>query len=130
MARRGVAACVGDDDLPAPTGALPRQLGSVESWRPRFVSPRESHELRTPSYRHLGRACTQLELHDDDALPHLRDGLPVAERDGDRVEQAQTHWAIADAWESREMTPWPSSIRRVLNACIRNVPSKAAVPTP
>lgn len=57
----------------------------------------ESPELRTRSYRHLGRACTQLELHGD-ALAHLREGLAGAERDGDELGQAHTHRAIADAW--------------------------------
>ncbi|MEV4644915.1 tetratricopeptide repeat protein [Saccharopolyspora sp. NPDC049357] len=58
-------------------------------------------ELRTRSYRHLGRACTRLERHDD-ALTHLREGLAGAERDGDELGQAHTHRAMADAWGQQE----------------------------
>lgn len=57
----------------------------------------ESAELRTRSYRHLGRACTQLELHEA-ALAHLSEGLAGAERDGDELGQAHTHRAMAAEW--------------------------------
>lgn len=53
---------------------------------------------RTRSYRHLGRACAQLGLHDE-ALTHLQEGLAGAEQDGDQLGQAHTHRAIAVAWE-------------------------------
>lgn len=49
------------------------------------------------SDRHLGRACSQLELHEA-ALAHLREGLDGAERDGDELGQAHTHRAMAAAW--------------------------------
>ncbi|WP_145735749.1 tetratricopeptide repeat protein [Saccharopolyspora dendranthemae] len=72
---------------------------NLSAWK---AGARASHhldnsELRTRSYRHLGRACTQLELYED-ALTHLREGLAGAERDGDELGQAHTHRAIADAW--------------------------------
>ncbi|WP_243794721.1 tetratricopeptide repeat protein [Saccharopolyspora gloriosae] len=53
---------------------------------------------KTRSYRHLGRACAQLNLHEQ-ALQHLQAGLASAEEDGDRLGQAHTHRAIAVARE-------------------------------
>lgn len=53
---------------------------------------------RTRSHRHLGRACGQLDMHDE-ALRHLQEGLAGAERDGDLLGQAHTHRAMAAAWE-------------------------------
>ncbi|MFG3256808.1 ATP-binding protein [Streptomyces sp. NPDC048172] len=72
---------------------------NLSAWR--MGAPASDHldaDLRTRSYRHLGRACALAGLHEE-AVTHLQTGLAVAAHDNDRLGQAHTHRALAKAWE-------------------------------
>ncbi|CCH29416.1 ATP-binding protein [Saccharothrix espanaensis] len=53
--------------------------------------------VRSRAYRHLGRACSRLGLHEE-GIGHLNWALALAAQHHDSTQQAHTHRALASAW--------------------------------